>query len=121
MTPRELYERLREARLDAGITQDELARRLASSGDERLKSTNGTRIGEWERRTPRIPFYVVDHLAHALGVPLAYFSDFPATPRAATGAAGEPSQGLLEELEDIEQAAENLAARLRQAREREQP
>lgn len=116
MPPRELYERLREARLDAGITQDELARRLASSGDERFASTNGTRIGEWERRTPRIPFYVVDALARALGVPLSYFSEYPSAPVEASkplDAASDPQ--LVERLEAAEEAIRAYLAARRQA------
>jgi transcriptional regulator with XRE-family HTH domain len=119
MPPETLADRLKRARITAGVTQVQLADRLRRSGDERFASTDGTRIGDWENRTPRLPFYVVDHLAHALGVPLDSFSEF-ATPPAA-GAGQEPSQGLLEELSDLEQQAESLAARLRRARAREQP
>lgn len=113
MPPKPLHERLRAAREAAGITQDELAYHLRQGGDERFASTNGTRIGEWERRTPRIPFYVVDHLAHALGQPLSYFSDYPDTASGAPRTAPEGRQGSTEGLEHLADLYDLLEAHTR--------
>jgi transcriptional regulator with XRE-family HTH domain len=111
----ELHERLQRARKASGLTQDELAHRLRISGDQRLAATNGTRVGDWERRTPRVPFYVVDAIAHVLGVPLETFSGWP-TPR---GEAVAPKQRadpeLRRALEALEADAARLADRLRRA------
>jgi transcriptional regulator with XRE-family HTH domain len=111
----DLSERLQRARRAAGLTQDDLAHRLRISGDERFRSTNGTRVGDWERRTPRIPFYVVDGIAHALGVPLTTFSAWP-TPRVAEGGRRQADPELLAALEELEERAAALAERMRRAR-----
>lgn len=120
MPPETLADRLKRARVAAGVTQVQLADRLRRSGDERFASTDGTRIGDWENRTPRLPFYVVDHLAHALGVPLDSFSEFP-TPPAAEVVRREPDPELVAEIEELQWRAEELAKRLRREESDEQP
>lgn len=110
----DLSERLQRARRAAGLTQDELGMRLRTSGDPRFKSTNGTRVGDWERRTPRVPFFVVDGIAHALGVPVSTFSDYPPTQPAARGGRGLDAE-LAQRATELEQRAADLAERLRRA------
>lgn len=112
MDEADISERLLRARRVSGLTQDELGLRLRMSGDPRFKSTNGTRVGDWERRTPRVPFYVVDGIAHALGVPLETFSAY-ARPPVSAGVRLDPN--LVRDIEDLEQRAASLAERLRRA------
>jgi transcriptional regulator with XRE-family HTH domain len=111
----ELHERLQRARKAAGLTQDQLAHRLRISGDERLAATNGTRVGDWERRTPRIPFYVVDAIAHVLGVPLATFSTWSTQSDGGSFPRRAVDPELAARASDLEERAADLADRLRRA------
>jgi transcriptional regulator with XRE-family HTH domain len=111
----ELHERLQRARKASGLTQDELAHRLRISGDQRLAATNGTRVGDWERRTPRVPFYVVDAIAHVLGVPLQEFSIWSTPPASRTVLRDRADPELRRALEALEADAARLADRLRRA------
>lgn len=98
---------IKEARLKAGMTQQDLARALAGV-DSRLTRVYDKSVGSWERdEVPRLSFYVVLAIAEATAQPLEAFA-------IAVRESRLPLPALPAESADrakLDQAAADLAAR----------
>jgi transcriptional regulator with XRE-family HTH domain len=69
-----LGEKIKQARDDAGLTQDDLAYQLRSYPT--LDRTSGTQLAKWEKNAvDRLSFYAIEAIALETGKPLEFFSE----------------------------------------------
>src|SRR5918994_4431283 len=95
LTPEEVGERIREARLSRGWTHEELARRM---------DANWRTVQRWQKgKLPRLPTLL--RLADVLGVPSGYFVE----PEDSVATIND----LSARIEDLAERVDNLARALR--------
>lgn len=100
----QLGERIKTARVGAGMTQRELA--------ERIHLKNATDVSRYERGIVEVPSHRIDLIAEATGRPRSYFTRDPAEPEPDLGDDDERFSRLEARIQEQleEQAAETRAA-----------